>query len=566
MKAIRCVALLLLLVWLVIPPVSGQQQKSKRPNILWIVAEDMSPRLSCYGEKAITTPNLDQLAIEGIRYTHAFTTAGVCAPSRSAIITGMYQTSIGTQHMRTLIPLAEEKNYPIPRYSAVLPEQVKCFTEYLRSAGYYCTNNEKQDYQFEPPVTAWDESSIAASWRNRAEGQPFFSVFNIYKTHESQLFPSNEPLTVDPSSVTLPPIYPDIPTARSDMARFLSNVKLVDQYAGEIIAALKKDNLYEQTIIFFFGDHGDALPWMKRELYERGIKIPLIIRVPGSKESIRVNDELISSIDFAPTVLSLAGVRIPDHLQGQAFLGSQKSTTPRQYIFAARDRMDTEYDRVRIVRDKKYKYVFNYMPEKPNYQNIAYRLRIPMMNDFLRLRDEGKLTATQMNWFATKAQEELYNVERDPFELNNLAGDEAFRDKLTEMRQVFTKWTKDTNDLGGIPEKEMIANWWNGKNEAPTVAEIKLEKTNNGYRLSCETSGASVAFRILNRETKKVNHEIMTWDFARQNPKIKNGDRIPSKPSWQPYTGLITLTAGDTLMVKGYRAGFKESVLTYVAD
>lgn len=543
-----------------------QKSKSKQPNILWIVAEDLSPRLGCYGDNTINTTNIDLLAKEGIRYSHAFTTAGVCAPSRSTIITGMYQTSIGTHNMRTLLPPADVKSHPVPRYSVVLPDYVKCFTEYLRSAGYYCTNNEKQDYQFEPPATAWDESSIAASWRNRPEGKPFFSVFNIYKTHESQLFPTDNPLTVDPASVIIPPIYPETPTVRSDLARFYTNVKVVDQSVGEIIAALKKDNLYENTIIFFYGDHGDALPWMKRELYDRGIKIPLIVRIPGSKEANLVVDDLVSAVDFAPTVLSLAGVKIPEHLQGQAFLGNQKAKTPRKYIYAARDRMDTEYDRVRIVRDKKYKYVFNYMPEKTNYQNIAYRLRIPMMKDFLQLRDEGKLNAVQMNWFNTKPQEELYDIEHDPYELNNLAGDPSYQIKLNELRQAFKTWTAETKDMGGIPEKEMIQRWWNGKDEAPAVSDIKLEKAKNGYLLKCETNGTSFAYRILNREPQGVKHEIMTWDFARQNPKIKNGDSIPAKPVWKIYEGGIKLNKGDTLLVKGYRAGYKEATLEFVAD
>lgn len=544
----------------------AQAIKNKKPNILWIVAEDMSPRLGCYGDNTIKTPNIDLLASEGIRYTHAFTTAGVCAPSRSTIITGMYQTSIGTHNMRTLLPPADVKSHPIPRYSAMLPEYVKCFTEYLRSAGYYCTNNEKQDYQFEAPVTAWDESSITSSWRNRPEGKPFFSVFNIYKTHESQLFPSDDPLEVDPASITVPPIYPETPSVRSDMARFYANVKVVDQSVGEIIAALKKDNLYKNTIIFFYGDHGDALPWMKRELYDRGIKIPLIVRMPGSKESNIVIDDLVSAVDFAPTVLSLAGMKIPEHLQGQAFLGAQKAKAPRKYIYAARDRMDTEYDRVRIVRDKKFKYVFNYMPEKPNYQDIAYRLKIPMMKDIIQLRDEGKLNAVQMNWFKTKPQEELYDIENDPYELNNLAGNPSYQIKLNELRQAFKTWTAETKDMGGIPEKEMIQQWWNGKTEAPTVSGIKIEKAKNGYVLKCETNGTSFAYRILNHEPDGVNHEIMTWDFARQNPKIKNGNLMPAKPVWNIYEGEIKLNKGDTLLVKGYRAGYKEATLEFVAD
>ena len=349
-----------------------------KPNIVWIVCEDISPYLSCYGNTIVKTPNLDQLAKEGVRYTHVYTTAGVCAPSRSSIITAMYQTSIGTQHMRTLNGAAGAKYSPVQDYSAVIPDYVKCFPEYLRMNGYYCTNNEKQDYQFVPPVTVWDENGPAASWRNRPAGKPFFSVFNFFITHESQLFMrNNESLLVDTNKLDVPPFYPDTKIVRHDIARLFSNIERMDAQMGELIKMLKDDGLYDNTYIFFYSDHGGALPWMKREVLERGIHIPFIIRFPHSKNAGTMNDELINSVDFGPTVLSLAGIKIPSYVQGQAFLGTQKSKIPRKYIFAGRDRMDTEYDRVRAVRDKRYEYLYNYEPDKPYYQNIEFRLSIP---------------------------------------------------------------------------------------------------------------------------------------------------------------------------------------------
>jgi arylsulfatase A-like enzyme len=330
-----------------------QAQQKSRPNILWITCEDISPFISAYGDKVVKTPNIDQLAKEGVRYTHVYTTAGVCAPSRSAIITGMYQTSIGTQHMRTLTPPQMAKYMPVPAYSAVIPDYVKCFPEYLRKAGYYCTNNEKQDYQFIAPVTVWDENGPTASYRNRPADKPFFSVFNFMITHESQLFSRKDSLLVDPNAVAVPPYYPDTKTVRQDMAHLFTHIEMMDQQVGELISMLKEDGLYDNTIIFFYSDHGGALPWMKREVLERGTHIPFIIRFPGAKTRGTTNEELISGVDFAPTVLSLAGVKIPSHMQGQAFLGAQKAKTPHKYVFAARDRMDTEYDRVRMVRDNR---------------------------------------------------------------------------------------------------------------------------------------------------------------------------------------------------------------------
>ncbi len=287
-----------------------------RPNIIWITCEDISPFIGAYGDREMKTPNIDQLAKEGVRYTKVFTAAGVCAPSRSSFITGMYPTSIGTMHMRTI---GDPKYQPVPSYSAVIPADVKCFPEYLRMAGYYCTNNEKQDYQFEPPVTVWDENGAAATFHHRQSNQPFFAVFNFFITHESQLFSRKDSLLMNPDKIRVPPYYPDTKTVRHDMNRLFTNIERMDQQVGELLRMLKEDGLYNNTIIFFFSDHGGALPWMKREILERGTHIPFIIRFPGGKSGGTTNDDLISGVDFAPTVLSLAGVPVPKYMQGQPF-------------------------------------------------------------------------------------------------------------------------------------------------------------------------------------------------------------------------------------------------------
>jgi N-sulfoglucosamine sulfohydrolase len=540
--------------------------QQKKPNILWITCEDISPYIGAYGDKVVKTPNIDQLAREGVRYTNVYTTAGVCAPSRSAIITGMYQTSIGTQHMRT--QGIDPKYMPpgVPPYSAVIPEYVKCFPEYLRKAGYYCTNNEKQDYQFEAPVTVWDENSSAASYRNRPAGKPFFSIFNFGITHESQLFGRKDSLLVRPDEVVVPPYYPDTKTVRHDIARLLTNIERMDQQVGELLNMLKEDGLYDNTIIFFYSDHGGALPWMKREVLERGTHIPFIIRFPGAKNAGTTNDDLISGVDFAPTVLSLAGVPVPKQMQGQAFLGAQKAKQQRKYVFAARDRMDELTDRVRMVRDKGFRYLYNHLPEQPYYQNVAYRLSIPMMKELLQLRDEGKLNAVQQNWFGTKPVEELYDVLNDPHELYNLAADPKYKAKLTELRTAFQQWTKAVGDMGGIPEKEMVKQMWNGGEEPPVTAAPEIIKTAGGVKLSSKTKGASIGYRIVKGGEKEEPelHTVQSWDMGFAYGAVKNGTQKPASPVWQVYNGeVIPLKPGETLEVNAMRIGYKPAVTNY---
>ena len=540
------------------------QAQQTKPNILWITCEDISPYLGAYGDALVKTPNIDRLAKEGTRYTHVYTTAGVCAPSRSSIITGMYQTSIGTQHMRTI---GDPKYQPVPSYSAVIPEYVKCFPEYLRKAGYYCTNNEKQDYQFVAPVTVWDENSAAATFRNCPVGKPFFSVFNFFITHESQLFGRKDSLLLDSNKIYVPPYYPDTKIVRHDLDRLFTNIERLDSQVGELIEGLKHDGLYDSTIIFFYSDHGGALPWMKREVLERGTHIPLIIRFPEGKDAGTVRDDLISAVDFAPTVLSLAGVRIPNYMQGQAFLGTQKAKKPRRYVYAGRDRMDTEYDRVRMVRDKTYQYLYNYMPNQPYYQNIEYRLSIPMMKEFLQLRDEGKLDSAQSVWFKNKPVEELYDLEHDPHELHNLAKDTRYGGKLVELRRAFQAWTDKVGDKGSVPEKEMIRQMWSGGKEAPATATPTIIPSGQGVSISCATKGTSIGYRVIKRGVALApeNHTIQSWDFSTVFNRAVNGRQLVAEPVWAVYQGeVIPLAAGDTLKVNAMRIGYRAGVVEYV--
>ncbi len=483
---------------------------SSRPNILWISIEDTSPRFGCYGDTMARTPNIDRLAAEGCRFPNAFCTAGVCAPSRSAIITGMYQTSIGAHHMRTGL---RNQNTPhnLPPYATVPPPYVKTFTEYLRSAGYYCTNNSKTDYQFTPPVTAWDDNGSKGHWRNRGEGQPFFSVFNPTVTHESGMWERKDrPLTTNPDDVQLPPYLPDTPKARRALARQYDNLATADARVGELIDQLEEDGFAENTIVFLWSDHGEGLPRGKRWLYDAGIRIPLIVRWHGELRPGSKSDQLVSLIDLGPTVLSLCDVQAPQHLQGQPFLGIQ--TVKRDYIFATRDRIGSSYDMIRAVRDKKYKYIRNYYPEKPYLLWSPYRNRHPVMQEMWRLYAEDKLEGNQLVMFQTpRPTEELYDVENDKYELNNLAEDAAHATVLERLRKALTQWQSDFGDMGEIPEDQMIERWHPDGKQPKTASPIfiPINVSNPGrepaqengewdapllLQLHCSTQGASIAY------------------------------------------------------------------------
>mgnify|MGYP006283680123 FL=1 len=436
---------------------AAERSSGRRPNVVWLSCEDISPHLGCFGDPHAITPHLDRLATEGVRYTNAFTTAGVCAPCRSGIITGMYQTTLGTHHMRC---------------SAKLPSFVRAFSSYLRDAGYYCTNNSKTDYQTGDLRDAWDESSGKAHWKNRKDGQPFFAVFNFTGCHESGIASESKYERVtedldpsqrqDPEKLDLPPYYPDTPVVREDWKRNYELITAMDAWAGDHIRQLQDAGLYEDTIVFFWSDHGVGLPRAKRWLYDSGTHIPLIVRIPGKYrvagqgQPNAVDDRLVSSIDFGPTVLNLAGVEVPKHVQGRPFLGDDLPR-PRDYVFGARDRMDERYDIIRSVRNKRYRYIRNYEPLKTYYQYMNTPEKGATMQEIRRVHAEGKLPpAARLFMAERKPVEELYDLEKDPHEINSLAEDPQYASILSRMRRVHQEWLFETRDLGLLPEPEII--------------------------------------------------------------------------------------------------------------
>ena len=446
-----------------------------RPNILWISAEDIGPQFGCYGDPHAITPNIDRLASQGTRYTNAYTTAGVCAPCRSGIITGMYQNSIGTHHMRC---------------NSILPSWLKPFPKALKESGYYCTNNSKTDYQFSKPSTneIWDQSGSRAHWKNRKKDQPFFAVFNYTGCHESGIASESKYKSVtanltakerqDPNKIsTLPPYYPDTPAVREDWKRNYELITAMDSWAGSLIKEIKDQGLYEETIIFFWSDHGVGLPRAKRWLYHSGTHVPLIVRIPGQLAG-KVDHQLISSIDFGPTVLNLAGIKVHDNLQGRAFLGKNLSA-PRKYVFGARDRMDERYDIIRAVFDGRFRYIRNFEPLKPYYQYMNTPEKGATMREIRRAENESSLTvAGKLFSSSEKPVEELYDIKVDPHEINNLASDSKYLSKIKLMRNVMSNWQSTIGDIGLIPE-----------------AEIEIQEKQSGSR-----------FEIMNGKESDSNH------------------------------------------------------------
>jgi len=526
------------------------KESSTQPNILWISCEDISPNLGCYGDAASKTPVLDQLAAEGVRFTNAFTTVGVCAPSRSSIITGMYPASIGTHNMRTgkditgiskgeyktETGIVDPAGNSVSQYSAVIPADVKCFTEYLRKAGYYCTNNNKTDYQFAAPITAWDENDSQAHWRNRPKDKPFFSVFNLNVSHESQIWKKKkDPLLINPDAPQLPPYFPEDSIIRQDLARKYSNIAEMDTQVGEILQELKADGLLEKTIVVFFSDHGGPLPRGKRAIYDSGLKVPMIIRYPNQEKAGTTYDDMISFVDLAPSMLSLAGVKAPKYMQGQAFLGKYK-TKSRTEIYGSRDRMDEFYDMVRCVRNKKFMYVRNFHPEWAYYQDIQYRRQLDMMNRLVEMHETNQLNKEQELWFRqSKPVEELYDVESDPFQLNNLAADPNYANLLKDMGTKLEKWQKDIGDKGFVPEGEMLRGMWPDL-EQPQTIKPKAKIRKGQVSLTCDSKGASIAWQI-----------------------TENGKSQSEWKHWSVYDGPIALKPGQFLHAVAIRIGYKQS-------
>lgn len=542
-----------LIVLLIVSAASLANAQDRRPNIILILAEDLSPKVGFAGDELAHSPSLDALAKESLVFTNTFATAGVCAPSRSALIMGTHQQTLGTMHMRT--SSADRLYGPGHNYEAVPPSNIKAFPELLRKAGYYTANNVKTDYQIGKPFTIWDESSTEASWRNSPEGKPFFYMTMQPYSHEVHTWPPSmnngrpsiqkdyirnakfdemKSHFTDRSKIDVPPYYPDTPKVRETIARQYDNVSLVDRMTADLLAQLEEDGLLENTIIIWSTDHGDGLPRAKRSLYDTGLKVPMLIRFPDGYGKGEKANELISFVDIAPTILSLAGAEIPDYLQGQVFLGPEKDE-PRKYIFAAADRFDEWHSRYKAARSENFKYIRNYRPDIPFYERLDYRENQPLMEDLWLGLEESTLTDIQKSYFETGVEEELYDLKNDPHEVHNLAGDKNYLDILKEHRRALNSWVKKTGDLSAIAEPDLIEMMWPGKTQ-PATTPVVTKISNGKLILSSATEGASIGYREITSDSYKDH--------------------------WILYSEPVEIGAIKTIETKAIRYGYKESKLT----
>ncbi|MFP4192257.1 MAG: sulfatase-like hydrolase/transferase [Candidatus Hydrogenedentota bacterium] len=419
----------------------------ERPNILWLTSEDLGPHLGCYGDEYAHTPHIDAFAERALRYDVCWSDAPVCSAARTTLITGVYPPSFGGQHHRSMVNL---------------PDFVRMYPEFMRDAGYYCTNNAKEDYNVRKPGEVWDASSGQAHYRDREEGQPFFAVFNDTQSHESRIRNRTDLPHHDPDEAPLPPYYPDTPEVRRDWAQYYHSITQMDEWFGEKLAELEDEGLMEDTIVFFYGDHGSGMPRHKRYPANAGYHVPFLVYVPDKYRHLAPADyepggstrRPVGFVDMAPTLLSLADIKAPDWMQGRAFMGPHEAG-PREHLFGFRNRMDERYDMSRSVRNDRYVYVRNYMPHRPHGQYLSYMFITETLPVWRDLYHEGELEPPQSCFWEPKPPEELFDLENDPHEINNLADSEAHQAVLNELRVAHREHMLATRDAGFLPEAEM---------------------------------------------------------------------------------------------------------------
>ena len=500
----------------------------KRPNILLMVVEDLGPRIGAYGDTLAHTPNIDKLAHEGVMFTQAFTAAGVCSPSRAALIMGLHPETFGAQHMRVssfgeirIPPGNAALSVGIP-YEAVPPAYAKAFPELLRAAGYETLNKGKTDYQIGNPFSIWDISGDDVSLDDWSGEKPFFLMMSDNNTHESRLFRPETTLYTprivdrvagymgrfkdgfpfsDPLDVTVPGYLPDTPRVRRDLARQYDNIRLLDNWVGTVISDLARRSLLDSTVIIFTTDHGDGFPRAKRTVYDSGLHVPFIVRFPKGQAAGTVRHDLISFVDLAPSLLSLGRAPLPSYLQGRDVLTSDRGLA-RTHIFAARGRIDEYPDRVRAVRDSRYKYVRNEIPGRPQLAPVSYRENTLIMQS---LRDEhsaGRLRPAFSAYFSKdRPLEELYDIYTDPHETNNLADHPQFGHVKTRLARALQDHRQQTGDLAPLSETEMVLDhmWPKGEQPKTLAPLVRINDAKKGKReitVSSLTGGASIGYRF----------------------------------------------------------------------
>ena len=442
------------------PWFAEQSHAADRPNVVWIVSEDNSHHyLKHFFESGAPTPNIEAMAAHGITFDHAFSNAPVCSVARSTLATGCLGPRIGTQfHRKHTI--------------ATLPQGLRMFSELLRDAGYYTSNNSKTDYNATPSKEAWDESSRTASWRKRRSlNQPFFHMESHAQSHESSLHFSqevfeNEETTTDPESVKLADYFPNTAKFRYTHARYHDRMAVIDEIVGSTISKLKEDGLLEDTFVFYFGDHGGVLPRGKGYIYESGLHVPLVVRVPDKWQHLidRENGSrapgFVSFIDFGPTVLNLAEVKVPEQMDGIPFLGkgiTAVEVDARDECYGYADRFDEKYEFIRSLRKGKYQYIRYFQPFLPDGLQNNYRYRMLAFTEWRDLYKDGKLTGSQLQFFQSKPVEQLFDAEADPHEINNLASDPRYANVLKDLRTRLATQMRALPDLSFYPESKLVS-------------------------------------------------------------------------------------------------------------
>ena len=484
--------------------VSGFCFGQQAPNFLWLICEDQSLFFSMYGDSIANTPNINQLANDGIVYQNCYTPSPVCAPSRSSLITGMYPTTLGTHHMRAYKKSALNNTInahnSLPYYSAKPIKPIRFFTEDLRANGYYCTNNSKEDYNMLTSPLAWDESSQTAHWRNRKEGQPFFSVFNFNITHESRVWKNKALYSKEElENIVIPYLFPDDTGIRSDLLTNYKNIEKLDAQIGVIIDQLKTDGLYENTIIFFFSDHGGPFPRYKRSIYETGIRVPMVAK--WIDDTCRGSTyQLVSFVDFAPTILDVANIAREFPFEGISFFKKDK----RNYVFAATDRFDEESDMRRSVRVGDFKLIYNGDTTSSVYKPVVYRQRMKTMRVLDSLKEEQGSNTYFSNWFSKhKDRFELYDVTNDYYETNNLMSDPKYEQAYKTLKHYLFKWIEES-DFGNMSESAMLESMFTSAISIPKLNMPKLITNDEGYLIESNNQYASVGWRNKNEKVWNI--------------------------------------------------------------
>jgi len=471
-----------------------------RPNILWVTSEDHGPEMGCYGDTLARTPNVDAIAAKGMIFKRAWSVAPVCAPARTAIISGMYPSSTGGLHMRSMVSM---------------PNGTKMTPQFLREAGYYCSNNSKTDYNLREPGKVWDASSNKAHWKNRSDGQPFFAVFNSTKSHESMIRTRPHTQVTDPSKVRIPAYHPDTPEVREDWAQYYDKVSEADEDAGRHLKEVADAGLADDTIVFYYGDHGSGMPRSKRWPSNSGLHVPMVVFFPKKWEHLApaeykaggTSDRLVSFVDLAPTVLSLVGIKPPEWMQGHAFAGPHQSQ-PQPFLFGERGRMDERMDLVRSVTDGRYVYLRNYMPHVSQAQRVAYQFETPTTQVWNKLFVAGKTNDAQsIFWRVPKSIEELYDLEADRDEVNNLSQSPEHRSTLEKMRTAERSQALKIRNVCFLPEREIHT-----RSEGTTPYEMARDPSK--YPLEQILIAADQSTRIDSSDTAPLIANMAARDSA----------------------------------------------------